>query len=301
MPRYNLNDLHAFTVVAEQGSFTRAAAKLGLSQSALSTVVSRLEAQLGVRLLTRTTRSVSPTTAGEGLLASLGTKLEDIEADLAAVSDQKDRPSGTIRITCVDSAAEHILLPKLAPLLERYPDIKVELVIDYGLTDIAAERFTAGVRSGESVEKDMIAVRIGPDERLVVAATPAYFKKHPVPKTPRELTEHNCINLRLPTHGGLYAWEFEKDGEPVRVRVDGQWTFNSSRPILQATLAGAGIGFVSEEFSRPYIESGELIQVLDEWCPSYPGFHLYYPSRRQMGAAFELVVDALRYRGPARR
>jgi DNA-binding transcriptional LysR family regulator len=295
MSRPNLNDLLAFAAVASEGSFTRAAAKLGTSQSALSVVVGRLEERTGVRLLTRTTRSVSMTEAGERLYKSIGPKLDEIEADLAALNDLRDKPAGTIRITTVEGPVRDFLLPRLTGLLKEYPDIRVEVVIDYGLTDIAAERFDAGIRVGESVEKDMISVRIGPDERLIVVGAPNYFAEHDIPRHPKDLVHHNCINLRLPTRGNLYAWEFEKDGEELRVRVDGQWTFNGGDLSLRAAIAGAGLAFLPDHVARPQIDTGELVQVLDDWCPWYPGPHLYFPSRRQRSPAFALVVDALRY------
>jgi len=297
MSRQNLNDLMAFTTVAAEGSFTKAAGKLGTSQSALSLVVSRLEARVGVRLLTRTTRSVSLTEAGERLFKSIGPKLEEIEEDVAALSDLREKPAGTIRITAVEGPVHDFVLPRLTGLLKDYPDIHVEVVIDYGLTDIAAERFDAGIRTGESVEKDMISVRIGPDERLIVVGSPGYFAHRAMPTHPQELVSHNCINLRLPTRGNLYAWEFEKDGQSLRVRVEGQWTFNGGDFSLRAAIAGGGLAFIPDHVARPYLADGQLVQALDDWCPWYPGQHLYYPSRRQYSPAFALVVDALRYRG----
>jgi DNA-binding transcriptional LysR family regulator len=297
MRRGRLDDLLAFLAVARERSFTRAAAKLGVSQSALSHTMRALEARLGVRLLTRTTRSVSPTEAGERLLQSVGPRFEGIDAELAALSEFRDKPAGTIRITAIDYVADTILWPKLAGFLRRYPDIKVEIVIDYGLTDIVAERFDAGVRGGEQVAKDMIAVRIGPDLRMAVVAAPSYFRKRPPPALPQELVEHDCINLRLPTHGGLYAWEFEKGGRELRVRVEGQLIFNGTMQMLNAALAGFGVAYVPEELALPHLEKGRLVRALADWCPPYPGYHLYYPSRRQASPAFALLVDALRYRG----
>ena len=296
MQRGNLDDLLAFLAVARERSFTKAAAKLGVSQSALSHTIRALEARLGVRLLTRTTRSVSPTEAGERLLQTVGPRLEEIEAELGALSDFREKPAGTIRLTAVDHVVDAVLWPKLAPFLRKYPDIKLEIVIDYGLTDIVAERFDAGVRSGEQVAKDMIAVRIGPDIRMAVVGTPSYFRKRLEPEKPQDLLAHACINLRLPTHGGLYAWEFEKGGRELRVRVDGQLVFNGTDQMLNAALAGFGLAYVPEELVRPHIAKGRLKHVLEDWCPPYSGYHLYYPSRRQPSAAFALMVEALRER-----
>src|ERR1700733_15019792 len=278
MPRTDLNDIVAFLAVARERSFTRAAARLGVSQSALSQTLRGLEGRLGLRLLTRTTRSVAPTEAGERLLRAAGPRLEEIEAELAALSELRDKPSGTIRITAHDHAIRAVLWPALEKLLPDYPDIKVEIVIDYGLTDIVAERYDAGVRSGEMVAKDMIAVRIGPDMRSAVVGAPSYFVKRTRPKTPQDLTTHACINLRLPTHGGLYTWEFEKGGREIRVKVEGQLVFNATGPMLEAALAGLGLAYVPEDTVRPYLAEGRLIRVLADWCPSYSGYHLYYPS-----------------------
>jgi len=296
MQRGNLDDLLALVAVARERSFTKAAAKLGVSQSALSHTIRGLEERLEVRLLTRTTRSVAPTEAGERLLQTLIPRFEEIEAELAAVSELRNKPAGTIRITATEYAADGILLPKLAKLLREYPDIKVEIIIDYGLTDIVAERYDAGVRNGEQVAKDMIAVRIGPDMRMAVVGAPAYFKAKPEPKKPQDLTSHNCITLRLPTHGGLYAWEFEKGGREIKVRVDGQLTCNTSAQMLTAALAGFGLAYVPEDLAEPHIAKRRLYRVLADWCPPYSGYHLYYPSRRQSPAAFALLVDALRHR-----
>jgi len=296
MQRGNLDDLLALVAVAGERSFTKAAAKLGVSQSALSHTIRGLEERLEVRLLTRTTRSVAPTEAGERLLQTLIPRFEEIEAELAAVSELRNKPAGTIRITATEYAADGILLPKLAKLLREYPDIKVEIIIDYGLTDIVAERYDAGVRNGEQVAKDMIAVRIGPDMRMAVVGAPAYFKAKPEPKKPQDLTSHNCITLRLPTHGGLYAWEFEKGGREIKVRVDGQLTCNTSAQMLAAALAGFGLAYVPEDLAEPHIAKRRLYRVLADWCPPYSGYHLYYPSRRQSPAAFALLVDALRHR-----
>jgi len=297
MQRGNLDDLLAFLAVGRERSFTKAAAKLGISQSTLSHTIRELEARLGVRLLTRTTRSVSPTAAGERLLQNLGPRFEEIDAELAALSDLRDKPAGTIRITAIEYAAEAILLPKLAKLVREYPDIKVEIIIDYGLTDIVAERYDAGVRNGEQVAKDMIAVRVGPDMRMAVVGAPSYFRRRSEPKKPQELIGHNCINLRLPSHGGLYAWEFEKGGRELRVRVEGQVTFNSATQMLNAALAGYGLAYVPEGMVQPHLAKGRLKRVLADWCQPYSGFHLFYPSRRQSSAAFNLVVGALRERG----
>ncbi|WOH53369.1 LysR family transcriptional regulator [Bradyrhizobium sp. sBnM-33] len=295
MPSGKLDDLLAFVAVARERSFTGAAAKLGVSQSALSYTIRELEARLGVRLLTRTTRSVAPTEAGQRLLRTAAPRLEEIESELAAIRELREKPAGTIRITATEYAADAILLPKLAKLLPDYPDIKVEIIIDYGLTDIVAQGLDAGVRSGEQVEKDMIAVRIAPDMRMAVVGAPSYFRSRQAPKRPQDLIGHNCINLRLPTHGGLYAWEFEKGGRELKVRVDGQLTYNTTAQILNAALAGMGLAYVPEGWAQPYITKGRLKRVLEEWCLPYSGYHLFYPSRRQQSAAFSLVVDALRH------
>ena len=297
MPRQNVNDLLAFLAVARERSFTKAAAKLGISQSALSHTIRGLEERLGLRLLTRTTRSVSPTEAGERLLLIAGPRFEEIEVELAALSELRKKPAGTIRITTAGHAADTILWPKLAKFLPDYPDIKVEIIVDYGLTDIVAERYDAGVRLGEQVAKDMIAVRIAPDMRMAVVGAPSYFAKRLPPKTPQDLTAHDCINLRLPTHGGLLAWEFENGGHELKVRVDGQLVFNNSATILIAALAGLGLSYVPEDVTAPHLAGGRLKRVLEDWCPPFPGYHLYYPSRRQSSPAFTLLVDALRYRG----
>jgi DNA-binding transcriptional LysR family regulator len=296
MPRQNVNDLLAFLAVARERSFTKAAAKLGVSQSALSHTIRGLEEKLGLRLLTRTTRSVSPTEAGERLLHTAGPRLEEIEAELEALSELREKPAGTIRINAIDYVADTILWPKLAKFLAQYPDIKIEITIDYGLTDIVAQQYDAGVRAGEQVAKDMIAVRIGPDMRMAVVAAPSYFGERSEPKTPQDLIGHNCINLRLPTHGGLYAWEFEKGGRELRVRVEGQLVFNGTYQMLNAALAGFGLAYVPADLAQPHLAKGRLRRVLEDWCPPYSGYHLYYPSRRQHSAAFALLVDALRYR-----
>lgn len=296
MTRQSINDLIAFLAVARERSFTKAAAKLGVSQSALSHTIRGLETRLGLRLLTRTTRSVSPTEAGERLLSSIGPRFDEIESELAALSEFREKPAGTIRITAGEHAADAILWPALEKLLPHYPDINVEIIVDYGLTDIVAERYDAGVRLGEQVAKDMIAVRIGPDMRMAVVGAPAYFERRPKPKTPADLTDHNCINLRLPTYGGVYAWEFEKDGREVKVRVEGQLVFNNAQLRLNAALSGLGLAFVPEALVRQPLSDGRLVRVLEDWCAPFPGYHLYYPSRRQTSPAFALLVNALRYR-----
>ncbi len=296
MPGGNLNDLQAFVAVASERSFTKAAAKLGVSQSALSHTIRGLEERLGVRLLTRTTRSVSPTEAGERLLQTVGPRFEEIEAELAAVSEFREKPAGTIRITAVDYAVDTVIWPKLSAFLQEYPDIRVEIIVDYGLADIVAERYDAGVRHGEQVARDMISVRIGPDMRMAVVGTPSYLAARSEPKRPQELIGHNCINLRLPTHGGLYAWEFEKDGRELKVHVDGQLVFNGTNQMLNAALAGFGLAYVPEDLVKRHLTKGRLTRVLEDWCPPFSGFHLYYPSRRQSSAAFALLVEALRYR-----
>ena len=296
MQRENFNDILAFLAVARERSFTRAAAKLGVSQSALSHTISGLEARLGLRLLTRTTRSVSPTQAGERLLQTAAPRFEEIEGELKALSELRDKPAGTIRITATDYPADTILLPKLAKFLPQYRDIKVEIIINYGLTDIVAQRYDAGVRWGEQVAKDMIAVRIGPDMRIAVVGAPSYFAKRSQPKKPQDLTDHICINLHLPTYGGLYAWEFEKGGRELRVRVEGQLVLNGTTQVLNAALAGFGLAYVPEDLAQPHVAAGRLKRVLEDWCAPFPGYHLYYPSRRHSSPAFALLVDALRYR-----
>jgi DNA-binding transcriptional LysR family regulator len=291
----NFNDLQAFLSVAQARSFTKAAAQLGVSQSALSHTIRGLEAKLGVRLLTRTTRSVSPTEAGERLLMTLAPRFEEIETELAALTEFRDKPAGTIRINAAEHGA-NTLWPKLAQFLPLYPDIKVELNVNYGMIDIVEEQYDMGVRLGDRIAKDMIAVRIAPDLRLVVVGSPDYFANRPIPETPRDLTAHNCINLRFQTHGGLYAWEFKKGDEELNVRVEGQLVFNGSAPMLKAALAGFGLAFVPEDVVQEHLTAGRLVQVLDDWCPTFPGYHIYYPSRRQSSPAFKLLVEALRYR-----
>jgi DNA-binding transcriptional LysR family regulator len=296
MRRQDINDLLAFLAIAQDGSFTKAAAKLGVSQSALSHAMRGLEARLGVRLLTRTTRKVSATDAGERLLRSLAPRFEEIEAELDALSELREKPGGTIRITAGEHAAVAILEPALAKFLPGYPDINVEIIVDYGLTDIVAERYDAGVRLGEQIARDMIAVRIGPDMRMVVVGAPSYFARRPKPKKPQHLTAHRCINLRLPTFGGLYAWEFEKRGHELKVRVEGQLVFNNLALRLKSALAGLGLAYLPEDQVRTHVADGRLVQVLDDWCPAFSGYHLYYPNRRHLTPAFGLLVDALRYR-----
>ncbi|RNF32398.1 LysR family transcriptional regulator [Massilia aurea] len=296
MERINLNNVAAFVVVARERSFTRAAAQLGLSQSSLSHTISALEAKLGMRLLTRTTRGVSPTEAGERLLATVGPYCEGIEAELASLSEDRDKPAGTVRISSHDHAVRTILWPKLSRLLPAYPDLKIEFSIHYGLIDIVAERFDAGVRVGDQVAKDMIAMRISSDFHMTVVGSPSYFSTREVPAVPQDLTEHNCINLRLPTHGGLYAWEFEKDGQELNVHVQGQVVLNTSPEIVTAAMEGYGLAYVPQDVADRHIAAGNLVQVLDDWRPTYPGYHLYYPSRRNASPAFLLVLDALRLR-----
>lgn len=298
MRREDLGDLMAFQSVAEERSFTRAAARLGTSQSSLSLIVRRLEERLGVRLLTRTTRSLAPTEAGERLLAALNPAFGSIKQELEALGQYRERPAGNFRITATQHAIDTVLWPSVSTVLRRYPDIKVELFSDLALTDIVAERFDAGVRFGEQVEKDMVAVRIAPDARLVVVGAPAYLAGRPTPLTPRELTQHDCINTRLPTYGGFYAWEFEKDGQEIRVRVDGQLVFNDIRQVLSATLDGYGLAFLFEDMVRDHLADGRLVQLLDDWTPPFAGYHLYYPSRRHASPAFSLLVEALRYHAP---
>jgi DNA-binding transcriptional LysR family regulator len=296
MPRANLNDLQAFVLVARSRSFTKAAAQLGVSPSALSHSMRALEERLKIRLLTRTTRSVSPTEAGERLLQTVGPRFEEIEAELAALNELRQKPAGTIRITAGDHPAFTLLWPKLAKILPKYPELKVEINIEGGLIDVAAERYDAGVRLGEHVAKDMVAVRIGPDIRFAAVATKAYFAKRPPPETPQDLIKHSCINIRQATHGGLWSWDFEKNGRELKVRVDGQLIFNNIFQARDAALAGAGLAYIPEDLARPHVKVHELQWVLQDWSPPWPGYHLYYPSRRQASPAFALVVDALRYR-----
>lgn len=306
MRRENFNDLLAFIAVAREGSFTRAAARLGVSQSALSHTIRALEARLGIRLLTRSTRSVAPTQAGERLLAEVAPRFDDIEAAVAALGELRDRPAGTVRITTAEHAANGVLWPKLTPVLARYLDIKLEITVDYGLSDIVAERYDLGVRLGDQVAKDMVAVRIGPDLRMAVVGAPGYFERHAPPMTPHDLVRHDCINLRLPTHGGLYAWEFQEHGRAFSVRVEGRLVFNGTTPRLRAALAGFGLAMVPADLVEDEVAAGRLVRVLDDWAPTFPGYHAYYASRRHPSPALRVVVDALRYPalssdgGPAR-
>ncbi|MDH0485942.1 LysR family transcriptional regulator [Pseudomonas sp. GD04015] len=295
MARRNLNELLYFVTIAREGSFTRAAALLGVTQSALSQALNGLETRLGIRLLTRTTRSVAPTAAGERLLNAIGHRFDEIEAELDELTELRDKPAGTVRITCGDHIQRATLLPRLAPLLREYPDIKVEFDINYGFRDIVADRFDAGVRLGDTIDKDMIAVPIGPPLRMAVAAAPAYFATHPKPRNPRDLIDHNCINMRMQSGGGLYVWDFQRRGRQLNVRVDGQLIFNTSPNIVDAALAGLGIAWLPEEEFSHHLAEGRLVRVLEDWCPPFPGYYLYYPSRRQPSPAFSLVVDALRY------
>ena len=297
MDRENASDLLAFLAVARERSFTRAAAKLGLSQSALSQIVRALEQRLGVRLLNRTTRSVAPTQAGERLLQNIGPKFDEMDVELAALSELREKPAGTLRITAIEYAADTILMPALAKLLPKYPDIKVEVITDYGLSNIVADRYDAGIRLGEQVANDMVAVRIGPDFRMVVVGAPSYFSSRKRPRTPQDLTGHNCINLRLPTYGGIYAWEFEKNGRELNVRVDGQLVFNGVASMLNAALNGLGLAYLPEDLVRTDVSEGRLVKVLSDWCAPFSGYHLYYPSRHQRSPALAVLVDALRYRG----
>ncbi len=301
MERENVNALIAFLGVARERSFTRAAAKLGVSQSALSHTIRSLETRLGLRLLTCTTRSVAPTEAGERLLRSVGPRFDEIDAELAALSAFREKPAGTIRITTGEHAADTILWPAMKRVLPDYPEIKVEIAIDYGLTDIVAERYDAGVRLGEQIANDMIAARIGVDMRMAVIGSPSYFAKRKRPRTPQDLTEHDCINLRLPTYGGLYTWEFEKGGREVKVRVEGRLVFNNIALRLNAAVAGFALAYLPEDQVAGQIADGQLIRVLADWCPPFPGYHLYYPSRQRTAPAFAVLVEALRYRPAARK
>jgi len=297
MPRETISDLVAFLAVARERSFTRAAAQIGVSPSALSHTIRKLEERLGVRLLTRTTRSVSATEAGERLLRSVGPHFDEIEAGLAALSELRDKPAGTIRITCADHPAETVLWPALEKILPDHPDIHVEISVDDTLRDIVEERFDAGVRLGELVARDMIAIRIGPDVRMAVVGSPSYFEGHPRPRTPHDLAAHRCINLRLRTLGGLYPWEFEKGGRELKVRVEGQVAFNDARLMIDAARSGLGLAYVFDDVVEADLASGALVRVLADWTPPFPGYYLYYPSRRQQSPAFALLIEALRYRG----
>lgn len=296
MPRENINDLLAFRAVARERSFTRAAAQMGVSPSALSRTIRALEERLGVRLLTRTTRSVAPTEPGDRLLTVIGPHFDEIEAGLTALNVLRDKPAGTIRINATDHAIETVVWPRIKPVMLEYPDIHVELIADIGMVDIVAEGFDAGVRIGEQVAKDMIAVRVGPNMRMTVVGAPAYFASRKQPRTPHDLATHDCINLRLPTLGGLYAWEFEKRGRTLNVRVEGRLVFNHPDLIIQAALDGFGLAYVLEDRVAEHVAEGRLLRVLEDWCEPYAGYHLYYPSRRQQSPAFAVVLEALRFR-----
>ena len=297
MARDNINDILVFIAVARERSFTRAAARLGMSQSALSHIVRGLEERLGVRLLTRTTRSVSPTEAGERLLQNVGPRLEEIDAEITAISDLGDKPAGTVRITAIDHVIDTVLWPRIAPLLPQYPELHIEISSDYRLVDIAAERFDIGVRHGDQVEKDMIAVRLTADVPMRIVGAPAYFARRPAPASLHELMQHNCINLRLASSGGLYAWELLHDGQPIEARVRGQAVFTNVHHMLAAALDGVGVTFLPESLVAPHVAAGRLVSVMEDWCPSFPGLHAYYPSRRHSSRALGLVIDALRYPG----
>lgn len=296
MAKNSYSELIAFIQVAQERSFTRAAAQMGISTSALSHAIRSLETRLGVRLLTRTTRHVSTTEAGEQLFERIAPRFQEIDSELAAVREQRDRPAGTVRITTAEHAANTIIWPKLARVLPQYPDITVEVTVNYARVDIAAERYDAGVRLGDELANDMIAVRIGPDARIAVVGSPDYFANRSRPDVPQDLVEHNCINLRLPTHGGLLPWEFEKGNQELKVKVTGQWIYNSVTPILRAALAGHGLAYLPDDLVADHLADGRLIRVLDDWCQPYPGYHLYYPSRKQSSGAFAVVVEALRHR-----
>jgi DNA-binding transcriptional LysR family regulator len=295
MSRDRYGELQAFINVAREGSFTKAAALMGVSQSALSHTIRGLEAHLGIRLLRRTTRSVSPTDAGQLLLERIAPHFSDIDAEIAAMSALRDKPAGSVRISASDNVAQNILWPRLAPVLREYPDIQLEINIDYRLTNIVEQRLDAGVRLGEQLEKDMIAVPIGPPMRMAAVASPDYFKRYAKPQKPQDLMEHNCINFRLPTFGGLYAWEFEKDGRKMDIQVKGQLICNTSIQVIHAALDGLGIGFMTEDSVTTLIHEGRLIRTLEDWCPPFSGYHLYYPNRREPTPAFQKVVEALRW------
>ncbi|MCR4522143.1 LysR family transcriptional regulator [Bosea sp. 47.2.35] len=297
MDKTDLNQLRWFQVVAEEHSFTRAAAKIGVAQSTLSYAIKQFEDRMGVRLLTRTTRNVATTAAGERLLQTITPRIAEIEDEIAALTALRDKPSGSVRLTLSDHALESVVWPKLKPILRDYPDIHVELILDSTFRNIVEEGFDAGVRLGESVEKDMIAVRIGPDWRLVAVASPGYLGAHGVPNNPQDLVQHVCINMRHETAGGLYTWEFEKGGQELRVRVSGQLTFNNSYAIIEAAVNGYGIAYVPDDIAKRHVGSGQLIQVLDDWSPFFDGYFLYFPSRRQNLPAFKIIINALRHRG----
>jgi DNA-binding transcriptional LysR family regulator len=292
--RENINDIVVFIAVARERSFTRAAAKLGMTQSALSHIMRSLEARLGVRLLTRTTRSVSPTDAGERLLQNVAPRLEEIEAEIAAISDLSETPAGTVRITAIDSVIDTVLWPRLAPILPKYPDLHVEFNADYRMLDIAADRYDIGVRYGDQVEKDMIAVRLTPDVQTMIVGSPGYFEWHTRPTTPQELIKHNCITLRLASTGGIYAWELEKDGKPVELKVHGQTVFTNGYHMANAAVSGCGLAFLTEDLAAPYLADGRLVSVMQDWCPKFPGLHAYYPSRRHSSRALSLIIETIR-------
>lgn len=297
MAMNDFSEMVALITVARERSFTRAAVELGVTPSALSHKIRRFEERLGLRLLSRTTRSVAPTEIGEQLISAIGPYFEGIESELEALGAMRDRPAGKVRITCTDHVIDRLFLPKLPQFLAEYPEIELELNTDYGFTDIVSERFDAGVRIGESISKDMIAMRIGPDWRFAVVGSPAYLETHNHPDVPADLTRHSCINMRLPTQGSLYAWDFEKNGRQLSVRVDGRLTFNSLGPMLGAVLNGLGLGYMPEDLVRPHIENGSLQEVLRDWSPTLQGYHLYYPSRRNPSAAFTKFLETFRYRG----
>lgn len=296
MAKRNLNDLLGFVTVAREGSFTRAAATLGVTQSALSQSIRGLEERLQIRLLARTTRSVSTTPAGERLMRAIGHRFDEIESELDALTALREKPAGTVRITCGDHVLQSVLLPKLAPVLREYPEIGLEFDVNYGFRDIVADRFDAGVRLGNTIDKDMVAIPIGPPLRMAVAAAPGYFAAHPAPKVPRDLTAHRCINQRMQTSGGLYVWDFERRGRKANVRVDGPLIFNTTPPQVDAALAGLGIVLLPEDEVMQHLATGRLVRVMEDWCPKFAGYHLYYPSRRQPSPAFSLVLEALRFR-----
>lgn len=300
MAKRNLNDLLAFVTVAREGSFTRAAALLGVTQPALSQTVRALEERLQIRLLTRTTRSVAPTAAGERLARAIGHRLDEIESELDALTALRDKPAGTVRITCGEHVLKSILMPRMAPLLREYPDIALEFDVNYGFRDIVADRFDAGVRMGSTIDKDMIAMPIAPPLRMAVVASPAYFEAHGKPRAPRDLVSHRCINQRMPSSGGLYVWDFARRGRHVNVRVDGPLIYNTSPPQVDAAVAGLGVALLPEDEVAAPLADGRLVRVLEEWCSPFEGYHLYYPSRRQPSPAFALVVQALRVENPAR-
>lgn len=296
MARDNINDILAFLVLARERNFTRAAAKLGITQSALSHIMRGLETRLGVRLLTRTTRSVAPTEAGERLMQTVGPRLEEIEAEIAAISELSDKPAGTVRITAIDHVIDSVLWPRLAKILPQYPDLKIEISSDYRMVDVAAERFDIGVRFGDQVDKDMVAVRLTPDVRMAIVGSPAYFETRRMPATPQDLLKHNCICLRLSSSGGIYAWELRNGDEQLEVRVSGQATFNSAYQMLHAALSGCGLAFVPAEMPEIHVREGRLLSVMPDWCPAFPGLHAYYPSRRHSSRALQIVIEAIRYK-----